>query len=139
VKFRLPRGRKHEVVVRDVLDEEAAHILFSQSRLLIGAFDRRLGIIPLNGYGMKIDDRKPAMRAGRGRGRLVGVALQVGEHIRIVPENCSTANIPVHRIKPTNSRSTIYTPSKKIYDPHNTILGGCEFVMPLFSLWVLFE
>jgi len=73
-----------------------------------------LGIIPLNGYVIKIDDRKPAMRTGRGRRRLVGVALPVGEHIRIVPENCSTANIPVHRMKPTKSRSMIYSAGKKI-------------------------
>jgi hypothetical protein len=73
-----------------------------------------LGIIPLHGYGIKMDNRKPGMRTGRGRGRPVGVALQVGEHIRIVPESSSTANIPVHRIKPTNSRSKIYSAGKKI-------------------------
>ena len=78
LRLRLPGGRKHEVVVRNVLHIEGAHNSLSQSRLM----DRRLRIIPVNGYGIKIYDKSPTHSA-RGRGSLVGVARQIGGLFRL--------------------------------------------------------
>jgi hypothetical protein len=75
----LPGGRKHEVVVRNVLHVEGAHNSLSQSRLM----DRGLQIVPVNGYGIKIYDKAPAESTGRGRGSLVGVARQIGGLFRL--------------------------------------------------------
>ena len=89
----LPGGRKHEVVVRNVLHVEGAHNSLSQSRLM----DRGLQIVPVNGYGIKIYDKSPAEDSargrgqgrgqvrgqGRGRGNLVGVARQIGGLFRL--------------------------------------------------------
>jgi hypothetical protein len=76
LSFRLPGGRDriNEVVVRDVLHVEGAHNSLSQSRLM----DRGLRIVPVNGFGIKIYDKAPAMGTGRGgQGSLVAVAPQV--------------------------------------------------------------
>ena len=65
----------NEVVVRDVLHVEGAHNSLSQSRLM----ERGLQIVPVNGFGIKIYDKAPAMGTGRGgQGSLVAVAPQVG-------------------------------------------------------------
>jgi len=75
LKFRLPGNREHEVVVRDVLHVAGAHNSLSQSRLM----DRGLRIVPVNGFGIKIYDKAPAIGTGRGgQGSLVAVAPQVG-------------------------------------------------------------
>ena len=67
--------RVHEVVVRDVLHVAGAHNSLSQSRLM----DRGLRIVPVNGFGIKIYDKAPAMGTGRGgQGSHVAVAPQVG-------------------------------------------------------------
>ena len=84
LRLRLPGGRKHEVVVRNVLHEEGAHNSLSQSRLM----DRGLQIVPANGYGIKIYDKSPTDSArgqGRGRGQesLVGVARHTGGLFRL--------------------------------------------------------
>jgi hypothetical protein len=83
LRLRLPGGRKHEVVVRNVLHVEGAHNSLSQSRLM----DRGLRIVPVNGYGIKIYDKSPAEDSARGRGRgrgsLVGVARQTGGLFRL--------------------------------------------------------
>jgi hypothetical protein len=86
LRLRLPGGRKHEVVVRNVLHVKGAHNSLSQSRLM----DRGLRIIPVNGYGIKIYDKSPTDRArgqsqgrGQGRGNLVGVARQIGGLFRL--------------------------------------------------------
>jgi len=81
LRLRLPGGRKHEVVVRNVLHVEGAHNSLSQSRLM----DRGLRIVPVNGYGIKIYDKSPAEDSARGRGRgsLVGVARQIGGLFRL--------------------------------------------------------
>jgi hypothetical protein len=80
LKLRLPGGRKHEVVVRNVLHVKGAHNSLSQSRLM----DRGLRIVPVNGYGIKIFDQSPTDSArGRGRGNLVGVARQIGGLFRL--------------------------------------------------------
>jgi hypothetical protein len=79
LRLRLPGGRKHEVVVRNVLHVEGAHNSLSQSRLM----DRGLRIVPVNGYGIKIYDKAPAEYNGRGRGSLVGVARQMGGLFRL--------------------------------------------------------
>jgi len=81
LRLRLPGSRTHgghrihEVVVRDVLDVAGAHNLLSQSRLM----DRGLRIVPVNGFGIKIYDKAPAIGTGRGgQGSLVAVAPHVG-------------------------------------------------------------
>jgi len=85
LRLRIPGSRHHihEVVVRNVLHVEGAHNLLSQSRLM----DRGLRIVPVNGYGIKIYDKSlaedSARGRGRGRGSLVGVALQVGGLFRL--------------------------------------------------------
>jgi hypothetical protein len=56
LQLRLPGGRKHEVVVRNVLHVEGAHNSLLLSRLM----DRGLLIVPVNGYGIKIYDKAPA-------------------------------------------------------------------------------
>jgi len=75
LRLRLPGGRKHEVVVRNVLHVKGAHNSLSQSWLM----DRGLRIVPVNGYGIKIYDKSPAEDSARGRGRrsLVGIARQI--------------------------------------------------------------
>jgi len=70
----LPGGRKHEVVVRNVLHVEGAHNLLLQSWLI----DQGLHIVPVNGNGIMIYDKSPAKSTGQGRGSLVGVAYQIG-------------------------------------------------------------
>jgi len=85
LRLRLPGGRKHEVVVRNVLHVKGAHNSLSQSRLM----DRGLQIVPVNGYGIKIYDKSPAedcargQGRGRGQGSLVGVARQIGGLFRL--------------------------------------------------------
>jgi hypothetical protein len=79
LRLRLPGGRKHEVVVRNVLHVEGAHNSLSQSWLM----DRGLRIVPINGYGIKIYDKAPAEYNGRGQGSLVGVARQTGGLFRL--------------------------------------------------------
>jgi len=79
LRLRLPGGRKHEVVVRNVLHVKGAHNSLSQSRLM----DRGLRIVPVNGYGIKIYDKAPAEYNGRGRKSLVGVARQTGGLFRL--------------------------------------------------------
>jgi hypothetical protein len=81
LRLRLPGSRTHgghrvyEVVVRDVLHVAGAHNSLSQSRLM----DRGLRIVPVNGFGIKIYDKAPAMGTGHGGQRsLVAVAPQVG-------------------------------------------------------------
>jgi len=81
LRLRLPGSRTHgghrvhEVVVRDVLHVAGAHNSLSQSRLM----DRGLRIVPVNGFGIKIYDKAPAIGTGRGgQGSLVAVAPQVG-------------------------------------------------------------
>jgi hypothetical protein len=75
LKFCLPGNREHEVVVRDVLHAAGAHNSLSQSRLM----KRGLPIVPVNGFGIKIYDKAPAMGTGRGgQGSLVAVVPQVG-------------------------------------------------------------
>ena len=62
----------NEVVVRNVLHVEGAHNSVSQSRLM----ERGLQIVPVNGFGIKIYDKAPAMETCRGgQGSLVAVAL----------------------------------------------------------------
>ena len=81
LRLRLPGGRKHEVVVRYVLHVEGAHNSLSQSRLM----DRGLWIVPVDGYGIKIYNKSPGEDSARdrGRGRLVGVARQIGGLFRL--------------------------------------------------------
>jgi len=79
LRLQLPGGRKHEVVVRNVLHVEGANNSLSQSRLM----DRGLRIVPVNGYGIKIYDKAPAESTGQGRGSLVGVARQTGGLFRL--------------------------------------------------------
>jgi hypothetical protein len=85
LRLRLPGGRKHEVVLRNVLHVKGAHNSLSQSRLM----DRGLQIVPVNGYGIKIYDKSPAEDSargqgrGRGRGSLAGVARQIGGLFRL--------------------------------------------------------
>ena len=49
VRLRLPRGRRHEIVVRNVLHGEGAHNSLSQSLLM----DRGLRIVLVNGNGIQ--------------------------------------------------------------------------------------
>jgi len=79
LRLRLPGGRKHEVVVRNVLHVKDVHNSLSQLRLM----DKGLQIVAVNGYGIKIYDKALAQSTGRGRGKLVGVALQVEELFRL--------------------------------------------------------
>ena len=81
LRLRLPGGRKHVVVVRNILHVEGAHNSLSLSRLM----DRGLWIFPVNGYGIKIYDKSPAEDSARGRGRgsLVGVVRQIGGLFRL--------------------------------------------------------
>jgi len=79
LRLRLPGGRKHEVVVRNVLHVEGAPNSLSQSWLM----DWGLRIVPVNGYGIKIYDKVPAEYNGRSRGNLVGVAPQIGGLFRL--------------------------------------------------------
>jgi hypothetical protein len=79
LRLRLPGGRTHEVVVRNILHVEGAYNSLSQSRLM----DRELRIVPVSGYGMTIYDKLPTDSAqgqshGRVRGSLVGVSRQIG-------------------------------------------------------------
>jgi hypothetical protein len=55
LQLRLPGGREHEVVVRNVLHVEGAHNSLLLSRLM----DRGLLIVPVNGYVIKIYDKAP--------------------------------------------------------------------------------
>jgi len=75
LKFRLPRNREHEVVVSDVLHVKGAHNSLSQSRLM----NRGLWIVPVNGFGIKIYAKVPAMGTGSGgQWSLVAMAQHVG-------------------------------------------------------------
>jgi hypothetical protein len=75
--------RNYEVVERNVLHIEGAHNSLSQSRLI----DRRLQIVPVDGYGIKIYNKSlaedSAQGQSRGRGNLVGVARQIGGLFRL--------------------------------------------------------
>jgi hypothetical protein len=73
MRLRLPRGKKLEVAVRNVLPIKAAHNSLSQQRLM----DRGMQIVPVNGYEIKIYDKVPRDSA-RGWRNLIGVAHQVG-------------------------------------------------------------
>jgi len=76
LRLLLPGGRKHEVVVQNVLHVKGADNSLSQSRLM----DQGMQIVPVNSYGIKIYDKlQTEDRArGRGRGSLVGVARHIG-------------------------------------------------------------
>ncbi|KAF8535380.1 hypothetical protein BDD12DRAFT_893075 [Trichophaea hybrida] len=74
LRLRLPGGHRKEVIVRNFLHVDRAHNSLSQSRLM----DRRLWIVPVNAYGIKIYDKSPAEDSARGRGSHVGIAHQIG-------------------------------------------------------------
>jgi len=72
--------QNHEVVVRNLLHIEGAHNSLSQLQLM----GRKLLIVPVNGYGINIQnklliDRTPVQSQGRGwgRGNLVGATRQI--------------------------------------------------------------
>jgi hypothetical protein len=73
----LPGGRKHVVVVGNVLDVREAYNSLSQSLLIDGGVQ----IVPVNGYGIKIYNKllpgDSARRHGCGPGMHVGVARQI--------------------------------------------------------------
>jgi len=108
LRLRLPGYRRvNEVVVRDVLHVKGAHNSLSESRLM----ERGLQIVPVNGFGIKIYDKAPAMGTGRGgQGSLVAVAPQVGGLFRF--------NVDVGR---KGHRSRDVSRERKRYTSPNTI------------------
>jgi hypothetical protein len=79
-RLRLPGYRRNtKVVVRNILHIEGAHNMLSQLQLIDWGF----GIVPVDGYGIKILDKAPAASTGRGQGSLSGVVCHNGGIFRL--------------------------------------------------------